>query len=798
MPIDRNFTFDPASGPLDPAPAEDRVFDVLMNPPSAEMGGLDDPAEMSDMEEEMEAPIPPGTFTDNLAELMDEEALQELGHDIKGLVEADNATMDDWLDIYAEGMKLLGFSIDNIEDEVFEGSCTVSHPLLAESIIKYQAKARSQILRPDGIARAKIVGKSTPEKKAQAERVAAYLNYQVMEQMPEYGPEHDRMLFHQAFGGSAFTKMYFDSALQRPVSRFVKPTNFIISAEATDLESAYRYTERIPIMANQFVRGQLDGLYLREVDLDSTDVGTKNPVKDEEDRISGRTPSQSGDDIYTLYEVHTYYCFDGQSFDDRIPDERDAGLELPYIITIDANSGKVVAIRRNWKEGDARYKKRLWYTHWSFIPGFGFHGYGYIHLIGGLVKSSTSSLRQLIDAGSFANLPGGFKAHGLRVVGSNEPLAPGEWRDIQAPGMDLDKALRPLPYKEPSQTLMSLLQFLVGAGQKFADSTEQVVAESTNYGPVGTTLALLEASGRLFTGIHERLFESQKRELAILADINSETLGQAYPYEVAGQAPQVAASDFDGRLDVIPVTDPREPTAAHRVARANATLSVAAQFPDLHNMPVVLQDLHTALGAEDAAKYLKQPNQAMTGEPVFENQLLLNNAAVKTAPYQDHMSHVAVHMALLQNDLYSQNPTVVAAIMAHVQSHLAENFRSEIQRAGVQLPQPGQQLPPELENKVALAAAQAVAQLKKAVLEKQDPELELKKAELLRKTGETRNRILADKRRERLEAAKLAQKDRVDRARLAQQAKADTRRAAVDLAVAKIQARGFENRRQGQ
>jgi len=682
--------------------------------------------------EEVPGPV---EFYDNLAEFMPDDELDKIGGELADLVEADKRTLKDWEDIYVEGMKLLGFKPNDTEMEAFPGACTATHPVLAESIVKYQAKARSQLLPGGGPVRVQTLGKGSPEKEAQAHRVKEFMNFQITTLMPEYEPEHDRMLFHQAFSGLGITKTYYDQIGRRPCSHMVQPQKFIIDYNATDLATAYRYSEIIEMHANELKKNQLNGFYLNtDVQYEPSD----DPIRDETDRIDGREkPVRDDSDCYTLYEVHTFLGLEAENVDDRTPEEREIGLELPYIVTIDKGSRKVLAIRRNWRENDERKEKRIWYTVWPFIPGFGFFGYGYVHLIGGLAKTATVSLRQLVDAGSFATLQGGFKVTGLRVVGDNTPLKPGEWRDANVPGMDLSKALVPLPYKEPSGTLFNLLEFMVQTAQKFADSTEQVVSESSNYGPVGTTLALLEASGRLFSGIHERLFKSQKAELAILGEINAESLPEEYPYDVVGGDRKVFKSDFDGRVDIIPVTDPRVPTAAHRVAKANATLSIAAQFPQLHNLRAVLTDLHASLGAEDPMKYMAPPpQQARAADPLTENQWLLTNIPVKSEPHQDHDSHVQVHLALVNNPTYSQNPTVVQTTMAHVQEHLAQKLRVDVERQiGGALPQaqPNQPMPPEQENEIARVAAQAIKNVKDEAAHDammQDPAIMLQMAEI--------------------------------------------------------------------
>lgn len=686
-------------------------------------GGGGVPATKPDME-----------FYANLAEYMDEDELETIGLELSGLVEADKRTLHDWEEIYTSGIKMLGFNPNDTEGAAFNGACAATHPVLAESIVKYQAKARSQIMPGGGPVRVQVLGKSTPDKEARAQRVKEFLNFQITTLMPEYEPEHDRALFHQAFGGIVFTKTYFDELLRRPCSRMVKPQKFIIDYNATDLESAYRYAEIIELHPNELRKYQLAKFY-RDVD---TIVDAENDaIRDEADKLDGRSKPDTQEDAYTLYEVHTFLGLDNPLVDDRTPEEFSVGLELPYIVTIDKGSNKVLSIRRNWRENDARREKRVWYTAWPFIPGFGFFGYGYVHLIGGLAKTATVSLRQLVDAGSFANLPAGFKTTGLRVVGDNAPLKPGEWRDAQVPGQDLQKAFLPLPYKEPSPTLYKLLEFMVATAQKFADSTEQVVSESSNYGPVGTTMALLEASGRLFSGIHERLFKSQKAELGLLAEINKESLPEEYPYDVVGGDRKVFKKDFDGSIDIIPVTDPSVPTAAHRVAKANATLAIAQQFPAQHNLRAVLTDLHASLGAEDPQKYMNPPPQvAKPLDPLSENQLILTNMPVVSAPYQDHDSHIAVHLAIVNNQAYSQNPTVVQATMAHVQEHLAQKMRVDIERnlgKPIQVPNSQQPLSPEQENALAAQAAAGIKALKDEQAQdsmKNDPAIMLQLAEV--------------------------------------------------------------------
>lgn len=688
-------------------------------------------------------------FTDNLTPKLDEAFLTKMGGNLLSMVQDDAKTREEWDEIYATGLKLLGFKVRDTEQEVFPDSCTVTHPVLAESIVKYQAKARSQLLPAGGPAKTQILGRQTPDKKARSERVKEFMNWQITTQMPEYGPEHDRMLFHQGFGGHAITKLYYDADEERPVSRFIRPHNFIIDYNAIDLRTAYRYAEIIEMHGNDLRRHMSTGFY-RDVPMDAApQVDTLHSETARQiAEIEGRTVNYySEDKIYKLYEVHTYAALEGDA-DDRTPEEREAELELPYIITIDADKGHILAIRRNWREGDPRKRKRLWYVSWPLIPGLGFYGYGYVHIIGGLAKTATTSMRQLVDAGMFASMSAGFKAYGLRVVGNSGPFKPGEWREVNAPGMDLSKAMVPLPYREPSPTLMNMMTAVVQAAQKFADSADQVVSEAANYGPVGTTMALLDAGGKLFTAIHERLFESQKQELALLREINAETLPDNYPYEAVGAEKAILKGDFGPDISLVPVTDPRAPTEAHRLAKANATLSIAQQFPTLHNMSQVLFDLHSSLGTDDPARYLvPQAPPPQPQDPISENQALLKGTPVTAADWQDHDAHIQVHQALVSNPAYNQNQGVMSTTMAHIQEHLAEKFRVEItallQKSGAQVPPPGQPLPPAQEAQVAQAAAAAVKALPQGtgqddpandpVMQLQMMELDLRRQELILK-----------------------------------------------------------------
>ena len=649
----------------------------------------------------------------NLAEHIDEETLQTMAQSIITLVEEDKTNRGDWERLIVEGIKLLGLEFEEVS-EPFIGACAATHPLLIENVVKYQAKARSQLLPPGGPVKAEVLGKSTPEKIAKAQRVRRFMNYQITEQMPEYEPEHDRMLFYQGFLGSAFTKLWPDTFEGRPRSKFIRPQDFIVPYAATSLEGAERYTEVLTLSANDLKREQLAGIY-RNVDASPQSSPNVDDITSEMDRIEGRSVSVSADpDTLTLYEVHINWDLPGFEHTDEAGEP--TGLRLPYIITIDVESETVLAIYRNWEEEDAKQRKQVWYVHWPLIPGFGFYAYGYLHLIGGLSRTATSSLRRLIDAATFATLPAGFKVRGVRVVGDQGPLRPGEWRDINAPGIqNVQQAFWPLPYKGADPTLMALLEFVVASGQKFADTTEQIVSESTNYGPVGTTMALLEAGGRLFNAIHERIFYAQKQELRLLAEINQQLLqGQGqltYPGKALGQEEVfVLPTDFDETIvDIIPVTNPRIPTEAHRIAATQAHLEVARNFPQFHNMPILLTEMHAALGEEDPTRYIiAGPPPVQPTDPVSENARIMMGLPVKAFSQQNHMAHIQVHATQLNDPAFQGNPATSKAVQAHIQEHFAMDFVNRMSaRMGMQLPDPSapQQQPTDPQQDHAIAAA---------------------------------------------------------------------------------------------
>ena len=672
---------------------------------------IDEATAMGLMDEE---PMMMGDFDANLAETMSEAEIQEVSKNLQEGYDRDKASREEYDEIAEEGIELLGLKYDEGAG-AFPGASGVTHPVLAQAVVKFQAKAYKELFPTEGPVRTRIMGTQTQPKLEQANRVRQFLNWQTQIQMPEYGPELDKMLFHVALYGTAFKKTSFNPALQRPVTEFIKAQDFFVDYFASDLETAERYTHKYLISKNEIKKMQIAGMFL-DVDIDA-DYGVEQSSADEtSDEIVGVSKPGENDDYVEILEMHTNLDLPGYEDQD--------GIKLPYIVHMTAD-GTVLAIRRNYDQEDPMRKKKMYFTHYTMIPGLGFYGYGYIHLIGGLTKTATSSMRQLIDAGTFANLPGGFKAHGLRVLAPDEPIAPGEFREVNAPAGDLGKSLQILPFKEPSSTLFNLMDYASKLASQFADSTDNVVENATNYGPVGTTMALLEQSSKLFNAVHKRLHAAQTKDLRILTRLDSEFLPDLYPYEVAGGAQQIFRKDFNLKsIDVIPVSDPNMPTEAHRIAKINAIMSIAQQNPAAYNMEQIGMELFSAMGVDEPQRYLKQQQQPFTADPISENMASLKGAPLQPRPDQNHDAHIVTHGMFLQNPAYKSNPTMQQLLMSHIQDHLALKYQQEMAQM-IQDPQAqqmimaGQQMPPQMENQIAIMAAQAADKVNQFDEEKQ-------------------------------------------------------------------------------
>ena len=666
---------------------------------------------------EMEASEDIAEWYGDLAETLEEDDLVDIASDVIENFEADKDSRADWESMFERGFDLLGLKLEP-GSEPFDGACTAVHPLLIESAVKFQSKASGELFPTNGPVKARIFGSSTPEKELQANRVQNFMNYQLTEQMPEYFDEFERMLFHLPLIGSAFKKLYYDATTKRPHSEFIPIDQFYVSYYATDLGNADRYTHVIYRSPIEIARDIRAGVY-QEVDLPTPSSSSITPFTEKMDTILGLSPSSDHDPQYILLEQHCYL---------NIEDEEEA---LPYIVTVEQQSRQVLSIRRNYKQDDVNKEKVSHFVHYRFVPGFGFYGLGLIHFLGNLTMSATAAMRSLIDAGQFANLPGGFKAKGVRMVGDNEPIAPGEFKEVEATGVDLSKAIVPLPYKEPSSTLYNMLQFVATAGQKFADSTEQVISDAASYGPVGTTMALLEASSKFFTAIHKRLHKSQKDEFNILARIDYDYLPEEYPYDVPYEDRSIFKKDFDGRVDIIPVSDPNIPSNAHRMMMANMALQMAQQSPPgMFNLEALNRTILNAANMPNVEEILPPKIEPKPMDPVSDIMAATKGVPIAAFPGQNHDAHVQVKMAYLQDPMNGANPImqrVRPILEANIQEHSVMKYQEQMNGVAQQMLQqvdPSQVTPAATEMALA-QAAQQVMNANMAAGQAQSPEQQL-------------------------------------------------------------------------
>ena len=654
----------------------------------------------------------------DLSETLDEDELFSIAIDTIENYQADKDSRGEWESMFERGFELLGLKLEP-GSEPFEGACTAVHPLLIESAVKFQSKASGELFPSSGPVKANIFGKATPEKEMQANRVQNFMNYQVTEQMPEYFDEFERMLFHLPLIGSAFKKTYYDSTLKRPVSEFIPIDQFYVSYFATDLRNADRYTHviyRSPVEIEKDVRA---GVY-KDVDLPDPNQTNLSSFTEKMDTILGISPSSDKDPQYILLEQHCYLDIEGKD------------QSLPYIVTVEEQSRQVLSIRRNYEQNDPNMEKRSHFVHYRFVPGFGFYGLGLIHFLGNLTMSATAAMRSLIDAGQFANLPGGFKAKGLRMVGDNEPISPGEFKEVEATGVDLSKAIIPLPYKEPSSTLFQMLSFVASAGQKFADSTEQVVSDAASYGPVGTTMALLEASSKFFSAIHKRLHKSQKDEFRILAKIDYDYLPDEYPYDVPYEDRSIFKKDFDGRVDIVPVSDPNIPSNAHRMMMANMALQMAQQSPPgMFNMEALNRTILNAANMPNLEEILPPKIEPKPMDPVSDIMAATKGIPIAAFPGQSHDAHIQTKMAYLQDPMNGANPImerIRPILEANIQEHSVMKYQEQMngmtEQALQQMPPEQQQNPAVVEMAMA-QAAQQVMNANQAMGMAQSPEQQL-------------------------------------------------------------------------
>lgn len=703
----------------------------------------------------------------NLAEVLDERELMRIADDLIGLYMDDRSSRDDWEDSYVNGLGLLGIKYEERE-EPFRGSSGVTHPVIAEAVTQFQAQAYKELLPSSGPVRTQIIGATNPEVEAQSERVKEFMNYQIIHVMDEFDPETDRLLFYLPLAGSAFKKVYFDDLLDRAVARFVPADDLVVPYNATDLNSAARITHVIRMPENDVRKFQAGGFY-REVDLVPYDEDDK--LRDKERALSGiqKTPD---DKDCTLLEVHTDLDLPG--FEHISPlDNEPTGIKLPYIVTLDEGSSKILSIRRNWREGDEFFRKIPYFTHYKFLPGLGFYGFGLLHMIGGLGRSATSILRQLIDAGTLANLPAGFKARGIRIRDADEPLSPGEFRDIDVPGGVLSQSILPLPYKEPSQTLMQLLGFVVDAGRRFAAIADMQVGDGNQQAAVGTTVALLERGSKVMSAVHKRLHYAQKLEFQMLARVFAESLPPMYPYNVWGAESLIKQADFDDRVDIMPVSDPNIFSMSQRLALAQTQLQLAQSSPQMHNLYEAYRRIYEAIGVPNIEGVLPTPTPPQPMDPAIENARSLIQETLQAFPQQDHDAHIMAHLVFMKTPVVMATPPTFGLLQAHLCEHIALKARAAAQGEMLQQAQQLQQLqaagqisPQEaqmqMQGDVEVRVAQLIAQYTQQVMAElmapagevdplvqlRDKELDIKALDMQRKADEFASKQSFEEQRE--------------------------------------------------
>jgi len=754
----------------------------------------------------------------NLAELLDDGYLGELSSDLRGSYEEDLESRSEWEETYTKGLDQLGVKYEE-RSQPFEGASGVTHPLIAESVTQFQAQAYKELLPSGGPVKTQVIGLQDVAREEQASRVKDFMNYQIMEVMEEFDPDMDQLLFYLPLSGSTFKKVYFDEAKQRAVSTFIPAQDLVVPYAASDLATASRVTHVLRMDANEVRKMQIAGFY-RDVELSKYDED-ESEVRQKVDEIQGTSRTYT-DEIYTILEMHVDLDIEG--FEDMGPNGEPTGIALPYIVTIDEGSGQILGIRRNFEEGTGLAKKTQYFVHYKFMPGLGFYGFGLIHMIGGLGRAATSILRQLIDAGTLANLPAGFKARGVRVRNDDEPLQPGEWRDIDAPGGNIRDAIIPLPYKEPSGTLAQLLGALIEGGRRFVSLADQQTGDGNTAAPVGTTVAMLERGMKVMSAIHKRLHYSQRQEFRVLARIFRDNLPPEYPYEVEGGNRMIKAEDFDNRVDVIPVSDPNIFSMAQRVTLAQTQLQLAQSNPQLHNLHSAYRRMYQALEVQNIDEILPPPPQPQPLDPAIENARALMGEILNTFPEQDHDIHIRIHMAFMKTPLVMTSPQVMGTFYSHIMEHVSQKARNmvmeEIQsimsqaelaaQSGAIDPQAAQQQimkvqqdmqdPAQMEALISLQMEKLMAEVLPGLLPTgnspmDDPlvqirmqELALKQEDLQRKKEDDQGQLL-------IELQKMQQRAATDAARMESQEEIaqnrnDVNRERIDVQRQAVQRRG--------
>jgi|TARA_A100001515_G_scaffold140120_1_gene135436 hypothetical protein len=730
----------------------------------------------------------------NLAEYIDDSDLEGIASELLSSFKADKESRADWEKTYIQGLDLLGLKHED-RTTPWDGACGVFHPLLTEAVIRFQSQSIQELFPAAGPAKTAVVGVITAEKQEQSNRVQDYLNYLLTERMTEYRTETERLLFSLPLAGSAFRKVYYDPNMGRPCSMFVPAEDFVVSYGASDLNTCERATQVMRRSANEVRKLQVSGFYA-DVELPAP-TPDYDQIEKKYNELTGDTANYDLDYRHTLLEMHVDLDLPG--FEDKQKGE-ETGIQLPYVVTMDQSSRTILSIRRNWYEDDERKMRRQHFVHYQYMPGLGFYGFGLLHMIGGLAKSATSLLRQLVDAGTLANLPGGLKARGLRIKGDDTPIMPGEFRDVDVPGGSIAENISFLPYKEPSSVLYQLMGDIVEEGRRFASAADVKAADMNAEAPVGTTLAILERSMKVMSAVQARLHASMRVELRLLSNVVHDFGPETYPYDETKEP--LVSSDFDDRVDIIPVSDPNSGTMAQRIMQYQSALQLAQQAPQMYDMPLLHRQMLEILNIRDADKIVPTDEDQHPTDPITENMNIINNKPVKAFAYQDHEAHIQAHQSAMQDpkimDLVSQSPmadAIGAAMAAHIQEHLAFQYRFEIEKElGFELPGPEEPLPEDIEFRISRLAAMAAAQLsgknqqeqQQAAQEEQmnDPILQMQQKELEIKEMEAQRRMQSEMGRLELDTQKAAARASLDQQRLRQQ---------LDIEEARLAARIAEN-----
>ena len=758
---------------------------------------IEDPESVTLDDGSMEITIVPGKeqddeFNDNLAEDMSEAELTELSSDLISEYDADIASRKDWLTTYVDGLELLGLKVED-RTEPWAGACNVYHPLMTEALVKFQAETMMETFPAAGPVKTVIIGKQTSEKEAAALRVKEDMNYQLTEEMPEYRPEHERMLWGLGLSGNAFKKVYYDPSIERQVSMYVPAEDLVVPYGASSLLTAERVTHVMRKTPNELHKLQVAGFY-RDVDLGEAFLDIDEAEKKIAEKL-GFNPTE--DDRYKILEMHV-------NIDLENGDDKD-GIALPYVVTIEKGTGTILAIRRNWNPDDKKQLKRQHFVHYGYIPGFGFYCFGLIHLIGAFAKSGTMILRQLVDAGTLSNLPGGLKSRGLRIKGDDTPIAPGEFRDVDVPSGAIRDNILMLPYKEPSQVLNQLMNQIIEEGRRFASAADMKVSDMSANSPVGTTLAILERTLKVMSAVQARVYYAMKQEFKLLAGIIRDYTPKEYSYEPEIGDRRAKQSDYDC-CEVIPVSDPNAATMSQKVVQYQAVMQMAQANPQIYDLPELNKQMLEVLGVKNIGKLIPSADDQKPKDPVSENMSLINGKPVKAFIYQDHEAHIKVHMAAMQDpkiaQLIGQNPqaqVIQAAAMAHINEHIAFEYRKQLEeQLGVPLPKPDETLPEDVEfelsklmaeagkklavkNAAEVQQQQAQQQQEDPIVQMQQAELELKKQDVQIKAQKTMADIQLEQARLELDKAKMESQERIEGAKLGAKSAFDKDKLEADL-----------------